>query len=164
MVLVPGPCFASADGSAFRKASRLYAPYCTLALLHEMKKIQPYQDNNVWAHATYIYSILVEIPYTRSMHSTLTKTCTENDISGSPFHCRRYGNVDKSFDFRKVDIFGPCSLLTTGFWYSVAKIWSHDNMTKNKEGTLFPLAHVHTKLHCSRCTFFNELQNCINSY
>ena len=140
MVLVSGPFFASAD-SAFRKASRLYAPYCTLALLHEKRKIQRYQDHNVWAHATYMSSISVEIPYTRSMHSKLTKTCTENDIPGSPFNCRRYGNVDESFDFGKFDILGPCSLLTTGFWYSVAKIWSHDNMTKNKEGTLF---HQHT--------------------
>lgn len=71
------------------------------------------------------------------MCSELTKACTKNDIPSTPFHCRRYGNVDESFDFRKVDIFGPCGLLTTSFWDSVAEIWGHDNMTKHKEGTLF---------------------------
>ena len=103
--------------------------------------IQPYQDDDVWAHATYIYSGLVEVLDTCSVHSKLTKTCTKNDIPGSPFHCWRYGNVDESFNFRKVDIFSPCGLLTTGFWDGVAKIWGHDNMTKNKEGTLY---HQHT--------------------
>ena len=97
-----------------------------------------------------MYSSLVEIPDTRSMHAKLTKTCTKNNISGSPFHCWRYGNVDESFNFRKVDIFGPCGLLTTGFWDSVAKIWGHNNMTKNKEGTL---SHQHTFLQ--KCNHLN---------